>query len=106
MNESAENTIQQNLPELIKETINSIFSDLFSSIDNSLYSILDDITFIKSDIITDSHFQNLFALRIPSRLISFCQSQYCNYYTSESDRLYLIFSRAPAILFQLIFQIL
>ena len=60
MNETSDNSIQQNLTELIKETINSIFSDLFSSIDNSLYSILDDITFIKSDIITDSYFQNLF----------------------------------------------
>ena len=60
MNETQENSIQEDLPELIKDTINSIFSDLFSSIDNNLYSILDDITFIKSDIITDSYFQNLF----------------------------------------------
>lgn len=63
MNESTEiveNTTQQNLPQIIKDTINSISSDLFSSIDNSLYSILDDITFINSDILNDSYFQNLF----------------------------------------------
>ena len=55
-----ETLAQTNLPELIKDTINSIFSDLFSSIDNSLYSILDDITFINSDIVSDSYFQNIF----------------------------------------------
>lgn len=55
-----ENEQVQNLPQIIKDTINSIFSDLFSSIDNSLYSILDDITFINSDIISDSYFINIF----------------------------------------------
>ena len=51
---------EQNLSQIIKEIINSILSDLFSSIDNNLYSILDEITFIKSDILTNSHFLNLF----------------------------------------------
>lgn len=59
--ETNENIIQeQNLPQIIKDTINFIFSDLFSSIDNNLYSILDDITFINSDIFSDSYFHNLF----------------------------------------------
>ena len=43
----------------ISETINSIFSNLFSSIDNNLYTILDDITFLSSDIIDDSHFDEI-----------------------------------------------
>ena len=33
---------------------------LFSSIDNNLYSILDDITFINSDILQDKNFEILF----------------------------------------------
>lgn len=51
---------EQNLTQIIKNTINSIFGDLFSSIDNNLYSILDDITFINSDILSDKYFQNIF----------------------------------------------
>ena len=51
---------QANISQIIKDTINSIFSDLFSSIDNNLYNILDDITFISSDILYDKYFQNLF----------------------------------------------
>ena len=51
---------EQNLSEIIKNTINSIFNDIFSSIDNNLYSVLDDITFINSDILTDTYFQNIF----------------------------------------------
>lgn len=60
MENTTENIQSSNFPELIKETINSIFSDLFSSIDNSIFSILDDITFINSDILNDSYFQNIF----------------------------------------------
>ena len=55
-----ENTDVQSISQTIKDTINSIFSDLFYSIDNNLYSILDDITFINSDIFSDKYFQNIF----------------------------------------------
>lgn len=55
-----ESVQDQNISQIIKDTINSIFSDLFSSIDNSLYSILDDITFINNDIMSDNYFQNIF----------------------------------------------
>ncbi len=43
-----------NITEVIITTINSLFNNLFSSIDNNVYSILDDITFINSDILSDS----------------------------------------------------
>ena len=43
-----------NITTTIIETINTILGNLFSSIDNNLYSVLDDITFISSDIIYDS----------------------------------------------------
>lgn len=48
-----------NITSIIIETINTILSNLFSSIDNSLYGILDDITFINSDIIDDSFFEKI-----------------------------------------------
>lgn len=43
----------------IIDTINTIFQNLFSSIDNSLYEILDDITFISEDILTDKYFEKI-----------------------------------------------
>lgn len=49
-----------NITQIIIDTINTIFETLFSSIDNSLYAILDDITFINSDILQDKNFENLF----------------------------------------------
>ena len=49
-----------NITQIIIDTINTIFETLFSSIDNNLYSVLDDITFISSDILQDKNFENLF----------------------------------------------
>lgn len=48
------------ITQTIINTINSIFETLFSSIDNNLYSVLDDITFISSDILNDKNFENIF----------------------------------------------
>ena len=50
---------QTNITQTIINTINSIFEMLFSSIDNNLYSVLDKITFINSDILTDKNFENI-----------------------------------------------
>ena len=44
------------ITQIIIDTINTIFGNLFSSIDNNLYSVLDDITFISSDILYDKNF--------------------------------------------------
>lgn len=44
----------------IIETINSIFGNLFSSIDSTLYSALDDITFIRTDILNSYYFEKIF----------------------------------------------
>ncbi len=49
-----------NITKIIIDSINSIFDMLFSSIDNNLYSVLDDITFINSDILQDKNFEALF----------------------------------------------
>ncbi len=49
-----------NITQTIINTINTIFETLFASIDNNLYSVLDEITFINSDILNDSNFEKLF----------------------------------------------
>lgn len=48
-----------NITSTIIETINTILGNLFSSIDNNIYTVLDDITFISSDIIYDSYFEKI-----------------------------------------------
>lgn len=48
------------ITQIIISTINAIFENLFSSIDNNLYCVLDDITFINSDILYDKNFENIF----------------------------------------------
>ena len=53
-------TIQTNkITDTIINTINTIFNTLFSSIDQNLYSILDKLTFINTDILSDIHIKNL-----------------------------------------------
>ena len=49
-----------NITQVIIDTINNIFETLFASIDNNLYSVLDQITFINSDILNDPNFEKLF----------------------------------------------
>lgn len=56
--ENAQNTTD--ITQIIIDTINTIFENLFSSIDNSLYEVLDKVTFISSDILRDSNFENIF----------------------------------------------
>ena len=51
---------ENNITQIIIDTINTILGNFFSSIDNNLYSILDDITFINSDILKDKNFENIF----------------------------------------------
>lgn len=50
----------KNVTDTIINTINTIFENLFSSIDNNLYSVLDEITFITSDILNDRYFEKIF----------------------------------------------
>ena len=49
----------ENITQIIIDTINTIFENLFSSIDNNLYSLLDELTFINTDILTDKYFQDI-----------------------------------------------
>lgn len=49
-----------NITEIIINAINSIFQTIFSSFDNNIYGILDDITFINTDILNASYFRSIF----------------------------------------------
>lgn len=42
------------------QTINTLLGNLFSSIDNNIYTVLDDITFISTDILSGSDFSSFF----------------------------------------------
>lgn len=55
-----------NITDTIIQTINTLFGNLFSSIDNNIYSVLDDITFIDTDILKTTNFENLFGSSIDS----------------------------------------
>ena len=43
----------------IINTINTIFNKIFSSVDDKLYDVLDDLTFINSNILNDKHFEKI-----------------------------------------------
>jgi len=62
------------LTTTIIQTINSIFYTLFSSIDNSIYQVLDELTFINSNILHDSLFQKLFGTSTSSGLLLIANS--------------------------------
>lgn len=51
---------ENNITQIIIDTINTILGNLFSSIDNNLYSVLDNITFVNSSILKDKNFENIF----------------------------------------------
>lgn len=51
-----------NITEIISKSINALFSNLFSSIDNNIYSILDEVTFINTDIFNDSFLKDIFGV--------------------------------------------
>ena len=49
-----------NMSQVVIETINSIFNNLFKSIDTNLFKVLDDLTFINSNILEDKYFGKIF----------------------------------------------
>ena len=59
----------QNITQVIIETINTIFENIFSSIDNTLYDLLDELTFIDSDILTDNYFQDILGTSTSSGIL-------------------------------------
>ena len=82
-----------NVTEIIIDTINSIFENLFSSIDNNLYSVLDELTFINSDILNDKTFENIFGTSTSNGLLLIANSllfgfvlYYVSYYLSQDRK--------------------
>ena len=63
-----------NITSTIIETINTILGNLFSSIDNNVYTVLDDITFISSDIIYDSYFEKILGTSASSGILLIANS--------------------------------
>ena len=59
----------QNITQIIIDTINTIFENMFSSIDNTLYSLLDELTFISSDILNDHYFQDILGTSASSGIL-------------------------------------
>ena len=49
-----------NMSQVVIDTINTIFSNLFKSIDTNLFKILDNLTFINSNILNDKYFEKIF----------------------------------------------
>lgn len=68
------NSSTVNITEVIAYSINNLFNNLFSSIDNNIYSILDQITFINTDIFSDSFFQKIFGTNSYSGILLICNS--------------------------------
>ncbi len=67
------------ITEIITNTINSIFNNLLGSINNSLYTILDDITFIDTNILHDSYFQNILGNSANKGILLICNSLLVGY---------------------------
>ena len=57
------------ITEIIISTINSLFGNMVSSIDNQVYSILDDLTFINTDFLTNNQFENIFGTSASSGIL-------------------------------------
>lgn len=59
----------QNITQIIMDTINTIFENIFSSIDNNLYGLLDELTFINSNILNDKYFQDILGTSTSSGIL-------------------------------------
>lgn len=63
-----------NLTESIKQSLNDIFSNLFSSIDNNIYSLLDNITFINTNIIDEPAINKLLGENTSDGILLICNA--------------------------------
>ena len=67
----------ENVTDITKNiisTINTIFENLFSSIDGSLYEILDDLVFVKANILQDKYFEKLFGTQSANGILLIANS--------------------------------
>lgn len=64
----------ENVSQIILNTINELFENLFSSIDNSVYTVLDDLVFIDLDIFSDNFFSKIFGTSSTNGLLLIANS--------------------------------
>ena len=77
------------ISSIISSTINEMFYKIFSSIDNSIYSVLDDFTFIGTDILSDKYFSNLFGSSSKSGILLIANALVFGYLLYYSFKLIL-----------------
>ena len=63
-----------NISQNVFNSINDIFSKIFSSIDENIYNILDDITFINSDIIENSKIKQIIGNNSSEGILLICNA--------------------------------
>ena len=68
-----------NASSTIINTINTIFENLFTSIDISLYEVLDNLTFINSDILKEKYFEKIFGSSASNGILLICNSLIIGY---------------------------
>lgn len=77
------------ISSVISSTINEMFYKIFSSIDNSIYSVLDDFTFISTDILSDKYFSNIFGTSSKSGILLISNALVVGYLIYYAFRLLL-----------------
>lgn len=63
-----------NISQNVFNSINDIFSKIFNSIDENIYNILDDITFINSDIIENSKIKQIIGNNSSEGILLICNA--------------------------------
>lgn len=63
-----------NLTDIIFNSLNELFSKMFSSIDNTIYSLLDDITFISTDLLKQNSFSKILGTSSSEGILLICNS--------------------------------
>ena len=67
------------MSEIVINTINNIFQSLFTSIDLKLYEVLDELTFITSNILEDKYFSNILGVSTTSGILLISNSLLIGY---------------------------
>ena len=86
----------QDITQIIINTINTIFENIFSSIDNNLYSLLDELTFVNSDILSDKYFQDILGTSASSGILLIANAllfAFILYYSSKFLLSHLTYDR-------------
>lgn len=98
-----------NIASIIIDSINTIFQTLFSSVDLNIASILDEVTFINTDILNSSHFSSIFGHSSTNGILLIANSLIIGFLLYYATRLLLSHllitqtERPASFLFKLLF---